>query len=206
MLLVKALTAILVITGVLYLGCQKNDLPSTTNQVATSPLPTPEDPSQMSRKEYDAMLAVIHDGPIVVRTKTEATVARAEASFLAKEFPDLPLDAIEDFKKKNAKVVSVECKFPTEQPCSLFTDEDVQALWDFKHGENATKKWQDFNSKYATGFYYSISRVGFSSDGSQALAYAIGTCGTLCRNFNYYYLTKESGSWKIAKTVLTGVE
>ncbi|MEO8168726.1 MAG: hypothetical protein ABI623_10790 [bacterium] len=205
MLLAKTLTAILVINGFLSFGCQKSDF-STTNKVVTSPLPTPEDPAQVSQKEYDAMLAVMHDGPIVVRTKTEATAAGAEASFLAKEFPGLPLDAIEDFKKKNAKVVSVECKFPTEQPCSLFTDDDIQAIWDFKHGGNANEKWEGFSSKYGTRYYYSISRVGFSSDGTKALAYAIGTCGTLCRNFNYYYLTKESSSWKIAKTVLTGVE
>src|SRR5438105_887409 len=100
MVLVKILTAILISTGFLFLGCLRNSS-STTNKVVTSPLPTPEDPSQLSQEEYTAMLAVIHDGPIVLTTKTDPTVARADVSSLAKELTGLPVDAIEDFKRKN---------------------------------------------------------------------------------------------------------
>jgi len=86
------------------------------------------------------------------------------------------------------------------------TDEDIRALWDFKSGQTATDKWRGFHSRYGTDRYYSISRVGFNSDRTQALTYVVMTCGTLCRDYTYYYLEKRSDGWEVVKRLLAGVE
>jgi hypothetical protein len=188
-------------------ACGLKDVSKTGQSEKLSPEPSPtEDPLELSEDEYDAILSIVSAGPIVIISKTDPKLARVDASSVAKDFPSLKLETIEDFKTRNATTSSVECKFPTERPCSLLNDEDIRSLWDFKSGQTANEKWDRFRARYGTDDYYLISRFGFDSGRTEALAYVVMTCGTLCRNYTLYHLVKENGNWKVAKSVLTGVE
>jgi hypothetical protein len=50
-----------------------------------------------------------------------------------------------------------------------------------------------------------VSRVGFSTDGQQALAYVGSTLGPLAGMGSFYVLSKENGTWVIVGVVLAWI-
>jgi hypothetical protein len=69
----------------------------------------------------------------------------------------------------------------------------------FEHGG----WWTDYYKKYpnSQGFL-TLSRVGFSADGKQAMFYAVNECGGKCGTGTYVLMEKAESHWLVVKEIL----
>ena len=168
---------------------------------APTPIATPEDPFRLSDREYAALLSIIGEKPFVIQSSTKADFIGEPSLDQSKSHPGLLPETVADYTKKNFSGRSsvsfeIERKFPTGEKYVLLSQEDLKSQFDYKKS-NATDRWKDFEEKYGTGGYYTISRIGFSSDGMQGFAFVSFTCGSLCADGTYYFLIQEDGKWKV---------
>ncbi|MEQ1644279.1 MAG: hypothetical protein ABL959_12600 [Pyrinomonadaceae bacterium] len=197
----KVLTAILISAGFLFLGCLKNDSSLTTNKVVATPVSTPEDPSRLSEREYATLVAIIGERRFVIKNSANADFMGEVSPEAVKSHQGLLPETIADYNKKNFSDKSsvsfeIEGKFPTQEKYFLLSQEELKSQFDYKKS-NATDTWKSFKEKYGTDGYHTVSRVGFSNDGKQALAFVSFTCGSLCADGTYYFLIHQDGRWKI---------
>jgi hypothetical protein len=63
--------------------------------------------------------------------------------------------------------------------------------------------WTDYYRKYPNSQgILSLSRVGFSPDGKQAVFYASNGCGGKCGTGTYVVMERVDSGWKVAKEIL----
>lgn len=198
-----AILIFLTISFLSLLACQRgnstlpNPAPDQTPKADASPEPDLYDDSSLSAIEYEALLPIIGKGGIIVvrdRTATDFL----DKTLNAQVFSGIQQEMVDDYNRKNEAPDAIECKFSPEYRCTVLTDDMVKAMSDFTK-ENATEKWKNFREKYGTNRYYTVSRVGFSPDGQQAIAFASFSCGTLCAEGTYYLLVKEDGRWRVSE-------
>lgn len=160
-------------------------------------LPELENELSLSQREYAVLSAIVKTNTLVVVNLTKDNYL-GKLSPKTERYPGMLAEVVDDYNRKNATQVPVDCRFVDITSCTLLTAANLKSLWDFR-GENATEKWRNFKVKYRTDRYHTLSRVGFSKDGSQALAFVTSTCGTLCADGSYYFLVLDNGTWKVSK-------
>lgn len=113
-------------------------------------------------------------------------------------------DARWNFLIKNEKSSTLENKFPSEINHTFISDE--QLVKDFEYELDGLMNWNLFNEKYPkTDSIYTLSRVGFSKDGNEALVFVTFLCYHACGEGNYYAMKKENGEWKIVDRLMTWI-
>jgi hypothetical protein len=96
--------------------------------------------------------------------------------------------SFEDLNHTSSLHLPPPCKFAPE--CTLVDIADI-AL----QVKNA-KAWRKFMTKHAnTPGIIIVSRIGFNRDHDQAVVYSGMSCGPLCGQGEFTWLTKHSGAW-----------
>jgi hypothetical protein len=98
--------------------------------------------------------------------------------YVNQQVPTLGLETMKDFKSKNLTHTSIQNPLSISPACVL-----------------SSKTHQSYP-------IIEVSRVGFSTNGQQALAYVGSTHAPLAGEGSYYVLSKENGKWVIVGTVL----
>jgi len=106
--------------------------------------------------------------------------------------------AVEDFEAKNRKhwvLNKVSFKLPVK--FDLLSDADLRSIF---HGKYGDLEWTDFYRRYpkSSGFIM-LSRIGFNTDHTEALAYMGSRCGPDCGDLYFFLLEKTGGSWTVKK-------
>jgi hypothetical protein len=117
--------------------------------------------------------------------------------FLHKELPTLKRESLDSFREVNVHPVTLEHSFRLPVAYALVDKAEVDAV--FRNGG----WWTDYYKKYPDSQgILSLSRVGFSLDGTQAVFYASNGCGGKCGTGAYVVMEKIDSGWKVAKEVI----
>jgi hypothetical protein len=116
---------------------------------------------------------------------------------LLKRAPTLQQATIDAFRKANAQQVSLHRSFHSSLDYDLVDESQLEPI--FKKGGGW---WDAYYKQFprAQGIL-TFSRVGFNSDGTQALLYYNNTCGGLCGAGEYVIMVKRDGRWSIATEI-----
>ncbi len=112
--------------------------------------------------------------------------------FLAK----ISAEARQDYRDRNKLPVALPspCSFAAE--CTAMDVVRLTGMVMTK--EKNDKGWDKFFERYpgAPGIFV-VSRPGFNADHTEAILYVGKSCGTLCGEGTYFWLTKHDGAWMI---------
>ena len=118
---------------------------------------------------------------------------------LQARFPALQRRTFDDFRERNRYQSRFQPSFHMTLPYELVARSEVNAI--FKSGG-----WPAFYKRFpGSPGLIAFSRVGFSSDGMQAVFYASNSCGGLCGGGLYVVMEKRGGQWTIEKKIDTWV-
>jgi hypothetical protein len=119
------------------------------------------------------------------------------AKSLLKKDPTLQQATIDAFRKANAQQVFLHRSFHSSLDYDLVDESQLEPI--FKKGGGS---WTAYYKQFprAQGIL-TFSRVGFNSDGTQALLYYNNTCGGLCGAGEYVIMVKRDGRWSIATEI-----
>ena len=107
---------------------------------------------------------------------------------------------VDDYKNKNAKVYKLENKFSIPQTVILISRKELNEIFQNETG------WDAFYEKYPDSpGIFSISRVGFNSDQTQAILYFGYQRGFVWGEGYRIFLTKDEGKWMVKEEVLIWV-
>lgn len=115
----------------------------------------------------------------------------------------LSVETLEDYVSRNEQALALEKKFNLKTKYQIVPYVNVKNLFS---NFDLDAAWKTFYSRYpASGGYIRLSRVGFNKAKDQALVSTAWMCNTLCGEGNYVLLSKQQGSWKVLKKVVTWV-
>ncbi|HET9791106.1 MAG TPA: hypothetical protein VFR08_07375 [Candidatus Angelobacter sp.] len=116
---------------------------------------------------------------------------------LLKKAPTLQQATIDAFRKANAQQVSLHRSFHSSLDYELVDESQLEPI--FKKGGGW---WDAYYKQFprAQGIL-TFSRVGFNSDGTQALLYYSNRCGGLCGAGKYVVMVKHDGRWSIGTEI-----
>ncbi|HEV2522536.1 MAG TPA: hypothetical protein VGT24_09155 [Candidatus Acidoferrales bacterium] len=145
----------------------------------------------VNKTESDRNINRIEDGDGKLISWKEIT------TYLQKQFPMLQRATLDSFRETNVYPASFKRSFQLPVPYELVDKAEIDAV--FKHGG----WWTDYYRKYPNSQgILSLSRVGFSPDGKQAVFYAGNMCGGKCGRGNYVVMERVDSGWKVAKEIL----
>jgi len=122
------------------------------------------------------------------------------SKFLQKEAPTLQPATIEKLREVGAQSAPFHPSFQLPVPYQLVDAKEIDEI--FKNGG----WWTDYYKKYpGSQGILTLSRIGFSADGNQALFYATNSCGGKCGTETYVVMQRSGTSWKLVKEILIGV-
>jgi hypothetical protein len=117
------------------------------------------------------------------------------ASSLQKEDSTLQRTTIDAFREANKRQTPLRRSFHTSIDYELVDSTELQSI--FKEGS-----WPAFYRRFpGSSGILTFSRVGFSSDGMQALFYVKNRCGELCGGSAYFVMEKRDDRWVIEKEI-----
>ena len=107
---------------------------------------------------------------------------------IKKIIPELASDTLEDFIWKNRELDRpISFEFATEQDVINYSADELDVI-----------NYSEVKSKYPDSDQYpAFSRVGFSSNGQEALVYFEYHCPLLCSRAAYYLLHRVGDRWEI---------
>jgi len=115
---------------------------------------------------------------------------------LRMEAPILKATTIDAFRAVNVQQALLRRSFHLPIDYELVDSSEISSIFD-NGGE-----WPDYYRKYpGSQGVMTLSRVGFSADGKQALFYASNACGVKCGSGEYVVMEKRGSSWVIAKKI-----
>jgi hypothetical protein len=119
---------------------------------------------------------------------------------LQKEFPALQPASINSLREINAHPATFRHSFRLPVAYELVSKAEFEAM--FK-----TDAWRtDYYTRYPNSQgALSLSRVGFSPDGKQAVFFASNHCGGKCGTGAYVVMEGTDSGWKVAKEILIWV-
>jgi len=120
--------------------------------------------------------------------------------YLRKQSPRLQTSTLNAFRDANAHPAPLRFLFQLRIPYDLVDKAEIDAIFE-NHGW-----WTDYYKKYpdSQGFL-TLSRVGFSADGKQAMFYSTNGCGGKCGTGTYVIMEKPGASWRVVKEILMWV-
>jgi len=164
-------------------GCSNKDISPTESQSI----------DEISNAEYTVLQTIIdslyfyHTDSILVLSDSTTTglysynldsAISSNLQYVQKHINSLKVETMEDFKSKNLTHTYIQSPVKVHPACV--------------HPNQAH-----------TGYpYIEVSRVGFSSDGKQAIAYIGRTGAPLSGSGCYHVLSQEKGKWVIIGVVL----
>jgi hypothetical protein len=122
------------------------------------------------------------------------------AKLLRKEAPALDPTTLEAFRKMNTEQAALRRSFQLGIDYDLVDAGQIDAI--FKNGGWWPEYYRAFPGSQGE---LTLSRVGFSGDGKQALLYASNSCGGKCGSGDYVLMQKREGRWVIAKEIIMWV-
>jgi hypothetical protein len=104
------------------------------------------------------------------------------------------LEAWEDFKRNNQKPVRLPSTLARKLPVRLLTEDEYTTIW---RSNGPYCGWMRFNTlcPNAKGLY-TLSRVGFSSDGKTAVVSIVELVNEDCVGLELMLFKKEQGLWR----------
>ncbi len=123
------------------------------------------------------------------------------AESLRQKAPALKQATIDSFRKANFQQASVHRSIRSPIDYELVTPAQLEPIF-CKH----CGFWPEYYKRFpgASGIV-TWSRVGFNSDGTQALFYESYRCGDLCGTGRYMVMEKKNGSWMIGADIVVWV-
>jgi len=116
--------------------------------------------------------------------------------YLRKEAPSLRAVTVSNYHRANEKQAELSPRFHLPLKCQLVSAEKIGAI--VKGPGDVGEFYKQYPG--AQGHMW-LSRVGFSSDGKQALFYVGNWCGGKCGTGSYVVMEKQGATWRIAKEV-----
>jgi hypothetical protein len=117
-----------------------------------------------------------------------------------KELPALQPASINSLREVNTHPATFRHSFRLPVAYELVNKAEFDAI--FKKGG----WWTDYYTKYPNSQgILSLSRVGFSPDGKQAVFFASNHCGGKCGTGAYVVMEKSDSGWKVVKELLIWV-
>ena len=120
-----------------------------------------------------------------------------EAESLREKEPALQKATTDAFGRVNVEQALLRPSLHCAVECVVVDSAQLEAI--FKKGGG---DWPAFYSQFpgSTGLL-TFSRVGFSTDGTQALFYVSGNCGGLCGAGYYVVMEKRNEHWMLKKEI-----
>ena len=117
------------------------------------------------------------------------------ATSLQDNVPNLKRATINAFREANGQQASFRRSFHSAFDYELVDSAQLDAI--FKNGD-----WPAYYRRFpGSPGILTFSRVGFSTDGTQALFYMSNSCGGLCGTGMYVVMEKRNARWAIEKEV-----
>jgi hypothetical protein len=167
--------------------------------------------SPICDEEYRVYTAVLGktEGIRVIRSETNMdedskNIKRLEQRGFEPFIRQIDSETLRDFLAKNEESKMLEKKFPADINYTFISIEELKENFSYKF--DGEMNWEAFHQKYPNAAnIYTLSRVGFSHDGGQALVFVTNWCRFLCGEGNYYLLKKENCEWKIVNKEMTWI-
>ena len=128
------------------------------------------------------------------------------ADFLKKEFEgrgaaiSLEDDLIESFSRIHDSSVRLDSKSLKVPNATIVPSTEITQV--FQSDGPLENSWAMFRARFGGAWgIITLSRVGFSADGSRALLSVSDTCGPLCGSGDYVLLEKTEGKWRIVASI-----
>jgi hypothetical protein len=174
---------------------------TVTDEIERVPLRESVESELEEYEVYSALMDRSNDGrsaKLVVINEQTSVHAFNGLDELLKEarqnVPEIEDQTLDDFQAKNRQPHRLKNLFRLHaEKISLASQQEIESYF----GEGGGW-WRDFYARYpqADGFW-TLSRIGFNADRTQALAYFGHSCGDLCGNGGLLFLGKEHGTWKV---------
>jgi hypothetical protein len=140
---------------------------------------------------------------IVDRTDYDESEIEEEMSwkevrtFLRKQVPSLQLAAVENFRRANQGQTALQPRFSLPLPYQLVAGSTLDSII------RDIADWPQYYKRYpgAQGFL-TLSRVGFSPGGEQAMFYVTNHCGGKCATGSFVVEQRRGAKWEIVKEVI----
>ena len=175
----------------------------------TNPGPVALDPAALTRAVYVAVLRdqYFHDWldrPVtqVAIDPSVAAVTTGADAFVRERFPEVRADALADYARPRP-AGTVPRDLDPGVPVRWFSDADFGRLPE--DGPNGSR-WPAFHRTFpGSPGHITLSRVGLSSDGTEALLTAGCWFDSVGGAAQLVLLRKVRGAWRVAKTSVTAV-
>ncbi len=120
--------------------------------------------------------------------------------YLRKQSPVVQASTLNSFRDANPHPAPLHRRFQLSLPYELVDKGEIDAIFE-KNGW-----WTDYYKKYpdSQGFL-TVSRIGLSADGKQAMLYSANDCGGKCGAGTYVVMEKVGGSWRVIKEIVMWV-
>ncbi len=119
------------------------------------------------------------------------------AKSLHEKAPTLQATTIEAFRQANAGRAVIRPSFRTPIDYGLVSSSEIESIFE-KRGDVWGRYYQKFPGSQGI---LTFTRVGFNSDGTQALLYWSNICGGLCGEGAYVVMEKHNGQWLIVAEI-----
>jgi len=117
--------------------------------------------------------------------------------FLRKQVPSLQSATIEKFRAANLRQSVFQQRFDLPLPYQIVAGSTLDSII------HDVADWPQYYKQYpgAQGFL-TLSRVGFSPNGEQAMFYATNHCGGKCATGSFVVAQKRHAKWIVVKEVI----
>ena len=117
--------------------------------------------------------------------------------FLRKQVPSLQLATIDNFREANKWQVPLQQRFSLPLPYQLVAEGTIGSII------HEISDWPHYYKQYpgAQGFL-TLSRIGFSPGGEQAMFYVTNYCGGKCATGSFVVAQKQGEKWKIVREIV----
>jgi hypothetical protein len=117
--------------------------------------------------------------------------------FLRKQVPSLQLATIENFREANLWQAALQQRFDLPLPYQLVPGSTLDSII------HDIADWPQYYKQYpGTQGFLTLSRVGFSPDGEQAMFYVTNHCGGKCATGSFVVAQKRDAKWAVLKEVI----
>ena len=119
--------------------------------------------------------------------------------FLRKQVPSLRLTTIENFREVNQRQAALQQRFSLRLSYQLVAESTIDSII------HEISDWSQYYKQYpgAQGVL-TLSRIGFSPDGEQAMFYVTNHCGGKCASWSFVVAQRHGQIWSIVKEVVYG--
>jgi hypothetical protein len=195
-MLARALPALIVLAALALLA----GVPVIHAQKPVAPPAFTEDDSAV----YAAVLRELYQAakgrPIILSDQTALGVPPGMVGNLPVQGPQTVtfLDKISPEARQNYEDINNHSSLHLPSPCKLAPDCMLVNLADVALEVKDAKAWRKFMAKHAnTPGIIIVSRVGFNRERDQGVVYSGMSCGLLCGQGEFTWLTRHNGVWAV---------